>query len=124
MQQRFKTLLASSATYRQIAAALLLALYVFIATPVWLWHKHDYSYSSNSSTGSETKTELSAGDSQTYFEEVCGICSHKFSAYSDNLPVCFDAPQILEVGKKNFISEDIIIIPRSHLPNKGPPAIS
>lgn len=101
-----------------------MALYVFIATPVWLWHKHDYSYSSKSSTGPETKTELSVGDSQTYIEEVCGICSHKFSAYSDNLPVCFDAPQILKAEKKSFDAADIIIAPCSHLPNKGPPAIS
>jgi len=101
-----------------------MALYVFIATPVWLWHKHDYSYNLKSSTGSETKTEFSTGDSRTYFEEVCGICSHKFSAYSDNHPVCFDAPQIVKAEKKSFYSEDIIITPRSHLPNKGPPAIS
>lgn len=101
-----------------------MGLYVFIATPVWLWHKHDNSYSLKSSTRSETKTELSAGDSQTYIEEVCGICSHKFSAYSDHLLVCLDAPQILKREKKSFISEDIIITPSSHLPNKGPPAIS
>ena len=101
-----------------------MALYVFIATPVWLWHKHNYSHSSKSSTGSESKTVLSAGDSQSYIEEVCGICSHKFSAYSDNLPVCFDAPQIAEVEKESFFSENIIIVPLFHLPNKGPPAIS
>lgn len=100
-----------------------MALYIFIATPVWLWHKHDYSYNSKSSTGSATKTEYSAGDSKTYFEEVCGICSHKFSSYSDNLPICFDAPLILEAEKKAFYSEDIIIATCSHLPNKGPPAI-
>ena len=101
-----------------------MALYVFIATPVWLWHKHDYSYSRNSSTRSETKAELCPGDSQSYIEEVCGICSHKFSAYSDDLPVYFDTPQIAEAEKKSFFSENIIIIPRSHLPNKGPPGIS
>jgi hypothetical protein len=116
--------LTSSATYRQIAAALLIALYVFIATPVWLWHKHDYSYNSKSLTGSETKSELSASDSQTYIEEVCSICSHKFSAYSDNLPVYFDTQQIIELEKKSFYSADIIIVPSSHLPNKGPPSIS
>ena len=101
-----------------------MALYIFIATPVWLWHKHDYSYNLKSSACSEIKTELSAGDSKSYIEEVCGICSHKFSSYSDNLPICFDVPQILKAEKKSFFSEDIIIIPRSHLPNKGPPAIS
>ena len=119
-----KQFLTSSATYRRIAAALLMALYLFIATPVWIWHKHNYSFNSKSSSDSETKTELSAGDSQSYIEEVCGICSHKFSAYSDNLPICFNAPRILEVEAESFYSEDIIITPRSHLPNKGPPAIS
>ena len=101
-----------------------MALYMFIATPVWLWHKHDYLYNLKSSTASETKTEFSAGDSKTYFEEVCGICSHKFSSYSDTLPICFDVPQILKTEKKAFYSEDIIITPCSHLLNKGPPAIS
>lgn len=101
-----------------------MALYMFIATPVWLWHKHNYSYNLKSSTDSETKTEFSAGNSKTYIEEVCEICSHKFSAYSAILPVCFDASQILITEKKNFYSGDIIITPCSHLPNKGPPAIS
>jgi len=119
-----KQFLTSSTTYRRIAAAFLTALYLFISTPVSLWHKHNYSYSSKSSFNPETKTELSAGDSQSYIEEVCGICSHKFSAYSDNLPVCFKALKIGETEKKSFFSEDIIITPRSHLPNKGPPAIS
>jgi len=101
-----------------------MALYLFIATPIWLWHKHDFSYNSKSSTNSETKAELSAGNSQSYIEEVCEICSHKFSAYNDNLPVCFDASQIVETEKKNSLSEDIIIVSYSHLPNKGPPVIS
>ena len=119
-----KQFLSTSTTYRQIVAAILMALYMFIATPVWLWHKHDYPYNLKSATGSEAKTGLSKGDSQTYIEEVCGICSHKFSSYSDNLPVCCDAPKILEAEKKSFFSEEISIAPRSHLPNKGPPAIS
>ena len=101
-----------------------MALYVFIATPVWLWHKHNYTHSSKSSTGFETKTELSAGDSQSYIEEVCGICSHKFSSYSDNLPICFDVPLIFKTEEKAFYSENITITSCSHLPNKGPPAIS
>lgn len=101
-----------------------MALYVFIATPVWLWHKHDYSHNTKPSPVSETKTELSAGDLQSYIEEVCGICSYKFSAYSDNLPICFDTPQIAELEMKSFYSEDIIIAPYSFLPNKGPPVIS
>ena len=101
-----------------------MVLYVFILTPVWLWHRHDYSYNSKSLAGSEVKTELFAGDSKTYFEEICGICSHKFSAYCNNLSFCFDIPFLLQIDKISFYNPGIAIPPYSYLPNKGPPAVS
>lgn len=79
MQQYCKNV-STLSTYRQIIAAILLALYVFIATPVEHWHHHAGAVSGTDLTVYPKAKVTSAG------KEHCTICAHQYTVYEESIP--------------------------------------
>lgn len=106
-------------TYRLTAAAFMLLLYTFVATPVQWWHHHSVNTFRNH-TGLEQKI-TAATKSDLCIEENCYVCSHQYS------PVDIDAVcPVVTVPDSVNSSEDFLVQPfYSFCPgvllNKGPP---
>jgi len=71
--------------YRQWVAALLLALYAFIAAPVQLWHHHNHNIAASHNERIFTSIAASVfQNTNTKIETNCPICHHQYSIYTDN----------------------------------------
>jgi hypothetical protein len=103
--------------YRPLAAAFLLALYAFMATPVSFWHHHQ-----NNTRKQHTEQNVAAGEENTVVGITCKICSHHYSVAANDAVTVYFAP----VTFFNFFSDCYLLThptcPHYCQYNKGPPA--
>jgi hypothetical protein len=111
-------------TYKHFIAAILLALYAFVSTPVQLWHHHDISESTQASTSDSEKHDTISKASDSNSESSCQICSHKYSTYNDDALFPVESSLIITAAKNGHYCLPVISTPSFLLPNKGPPALS
>lgn len=111
--------------YKTFAAALLLAVYAFVATPVQLWHNHASAAKSVSDKTSVQKQAATFSASYTGTNDVnCKTCSHNYSVFINDAVVLPAAPfKALKPGRQYYIFS-IPSSPILHFTNKGPPALS
>jgi hypothetical protein len=107
---------------KQWAAAFLLLLYTFIATPVqWLHHHTYHQDNKNNLTASRDKRSVVIARSTAAYADDCKACSHKYSASIDPsfFPAHFIACTYSEytVSHKQRLSNCFC----AALTNKGPP---
>ncbi len=109
--------------YRDGLAVFMLLLYAFIATPVQFWHHH------NNSTGKAPLTFSKSAEQHPFFSESgslndkdCPVCSHKYSAYNDDVFFPEQNAIFLNVPDQAQYSLNIIQSENFSLTNKGPPA--
>ena len=113
--------LTAKLTYKPWISAFLLCVYAFIATPVQFWHHHKDPGSISVSDSKQEKT-ISKSDSKKV-EAGCQICSHHYSAYTD------DASPVFVIAAPNEGIKEVFslqAIPTAHffnLSGRGPPSI-
>jgi len=105
--------------YRHWIAAVLLALYAFIACPVQLWHHHPGGENTRAEKKSARQFVIAKGNAPG---DDCPICSHRYSTYSDDYHRIDIAPHtvyatILSHGKTALCQAFVF-----HYSNKGPPS--
>lgn len=106
--------------YKTIIAALMLALYAFIATPVSYWHHHNFQ-STPTSTNQHQQTIEKA--SVINADANCKICSHHYSVFNDDA-IVLSVPTIQQPSPFSiFYAVKDIPNPGYSQSNKGPPAI-
>lgn len=71
--QHYCKTLPSLYSYRPVVAAILLALYAFIATPVQYWHHHGVPASESGSAALKHGKIIHAGKGR------CAVCAHQFA---------------------------------------------
>jgi len=104
--------------YKKILTALLLVIYVFIATPVSLWHHHK-AHSSVASIAEKTIKAISKNATETN----CSVCQHHYSSF-DNDAIAYFPNLIRPIQSFNtFYSFYLLPNPAFSKPNKGPPFI-
>ncbi|MFC0774171.1 hypothetical protein [Terrimonas alba] len=111
--------------YKHFLAAILLALYAFVATPVQLWHHHDDASTIPAATSSrDTNNESISKAGNAASENSCPVCSHKYSTYSNEAVVSSESFLEIPAAKNGYYCVPVISIPAFSLPNKGPPVLS
>jgi predicted glycosyltransferase involved in capsule biosynthesis len=106
--------------YNNIIAALMLALYAFVTTPVSYWHHHNRSCDKN-----ETEQHLQMVKKASFApNDNCKICAHHYSiATNDAITIYF-----LSVNHftfcDTFFQINALTNPGYSQSNKGPPAIA
>jgi len=109
--------------YRRIIAALLLAVYAFIAMPVSLWHRH--LISDERHHANYLDRDAVSPSHGVFAETGCSVCAHKYSAYHGDIVIPQLSPVIvygpLENGyyTANPPSSSCFLFS-----NKSPPALS
>jgi len=106
-------------TYKTILAALLLALYAFIATPVSYWHQHNSNCNKNEKDEHSQIVKKSSLDS----DENCKICTHHYSVASNDATTFYFSGLDFYSSYYTFLSINNITNPGYSKSNKGPPAI-
>jgi len=102
--------------YKKILTAVLLALYVFIATPVSLWHHHK----ADSSVLLSQEKAIKA-TTKNVIEVNCAVCQHHYSSF-DNDAIAYFPNLIRPIQSFNtFYSFYLLPNPAFSKPNKGPP---
>jgi hypothetical protein len=110
--------------YRPIIAAVVFALYAFIATPVQVWHHHKQIPVAGTSSTLDDKGNTVSKFTETAADVNCQICSHKYSTYSDDALIPIGSSLVL-IGERNgFYSPQLISAAFFAFPNKGPPSLS
>jgi hypothetical protein len=112
--------------YKRTLAAIFLALYIFIATPVQLWHQHNYSTNakSYSRTNNNNAATLAASQSaDKSITEDCLICSHHYSVFIDDPVTVFVSAPEFSVPKYSGYCVPAPSFPVLSRSNKGPPAL-
>jgi hypothetical protein len=107
-------------TYKYYIGAILLALYVFVATPVQVWHHHNAAHAAKQNSAHDILTQAD-GNQQ---DANCPVCSHKYSGYNDVAIVAFELSITITPVKNGLYQLSAVAAPAFSLPNKGPPSIS
>jgi hypothetical protein len=111
--------------YKHFIAVVLLALYVFITTPINFWHHHNNTVNKNASLGPEDKEKInkskSSGES---IKEDCQICSHHYSIYNDDVAPEFIVFNVAFSTKNVYYILSIPLYPHFNSTNKGPPTVA
>jgi hypothetical protein len=111
-------------TYKHFIAAILLALYAFVSTPVQVWHHHNISECIPAATSDIAKNETISKASGSNSESSCQVCSHKYSTYNDDALFSIESSLILTAAKNGYYCLPVISTPSFSSPNKGPPVLS
>ncbi len=106
---------------RKCISATLLALYIFIATPVQFWHHHCFNTSSSTSKTKEAK-KLSSSVSNN-IDSNCAICSHHYSVYTElemlvNEEPTFEFSLLISTPRYSYLT-----ISPLRILDRGPPAL-
>lgn len=125
LQHSYICILTKIRKYKNFIAAILLAVYAFVAAPVQFWHLHNYPVTSKSQLSSvEKETTSFATPTGKSVEGNCQICSYKYSTYSDDATVIFVALLFNATAKEGFYYNPIFLSPLFNFANKGPPALA
>jgi hypothetical protein len=105
--------------YNKILTAFVLALYVFIATPVSLWHHHK----AQSPVASSVEKIIKATTTNSS-DADCPICQHHYSTFS-NGAVTYSQSPFIEIRSFNtYYSSQHLPSPAFSKANKGPPFLT
>lgn len=117
--------MALKPTYRQIIAAMLLALYAFVVAPVQLWHHHDREVVKEASAfvASSDDAILSA-DTDASSDADCPICQHQYAAYDDDASVPEISIVTTPAMTHGWYAQHAFSAFALTASNKGPPTIS
>ena len=97
----------------------MLALYVFIATPVSLWHHHKV----QSPVASSVEKIIKATTTNNS-DADCPICHHGYSTFTDDA-IAYSQSPIKQIRSSNtFYSFLLLPSPAFSKPNKGPPFLA
>ncbi|HEY0610912.1 MAG TPA: hypothetical protein VGD35_14680 [Chitinophaga sp.] len=107
--------MSALSTYRQLIAAILLALYAFIATPVEHWHHHARAVSGTDLTVYPKAKVTNAG------KEHCTICAHQYTVYEESIPFHWQSWSLLLGIITCFYWKGITLFITLSCSNKGPP---
>ena len=105
-------------SYKTLFAALLLALYIFVATPLQYWHQHSHSKVMLASSAEEDLLTFAELNPQT---EDCSICDHYFAIHASAISGIYIAcRKVLLTYSQNF---SVAIVPIGHATQstRGPP---
>lgn len=122
MQLSYIIFLKNNLTYKKAFGAILLALYVFITTPVQVWHGHYHHSVTASKSVTLENQEAFTQQANDSIDASCNICDHHYSVYVD------DAISIIQATLSNPLAEEANLIstipstPDFCFSNKGPPA--
>ncbi|THU40763.1 hypothetical protein FAM09_01215 [Niastella caeni] len=116
--------MTASRTYKQYVAAILLALYAFIVTPVQLWHCHNATTTQSTGNSSDKKLDTVSATVGFNTDSNCPICTYKFSTCNDDAVVPVVSPLPVTIVKNGYYYLPVILIRSFSLSNKGPPSIS
>lgn len=106
--------------YKTIIAALMLAVYAFVATPVSYWHHHN---SANTSSSTKQQQQTIEKISVISADANCKICSHHYSVFNDDaVKLLISSAKQLSPFNGFFFIKDIPN-PGYSQSNKGPPSI-
>jgi hypothetical protein len=110
--------------YKNIFGIFLMALYVFIATPLSYWHQHSNSVSTRtlSQSKKESASFSSKASSNSEMEENCSICSHQYAAFIDDASFSFKLLCISYASPEACYIQPFYNEPSLHFSNKGPPS--
>jgi hypothetical protein len=105
--------------YKRILTAFVLALYVFIATPVSLWHHNEAQ-----STFASSVEKIIKATTTNSSDADCPICQHHYSTFTDDAIAYIQSP-IKQIRSSNtFYSTQFLPCPAFSKPNKGPPFLA
>jgi hypothetical protein len=121
LQQYCNKQLAAFRKYKHFIAASLLAIYMFVATPVQWWHHHN---TGSAAVSHNTRQTAVAKATAANSDSGCQICSHKYSAYNDDALVPFVSSLLIPAAKNGHYHLPVIITRSFSLSNKGPPSLS
>ena len=103
--------------HKTIVAAILLALYAFMVTPVSYWHQHSFDCNT-AATKNASKQTVNISDA----DANCKICTHHYSvADNDAVIISFPALKVFSTYSDYYFLEKIAN-PGFSQSNKGPPA--
>jgi hypothetical protein len=107
--------------YRQWSAALLLALYAFIAMPVQYWHIHPENSKAAACHPADASKGPRISPAGALQPDGCKICDHHYSAYYDDQCGQPALPQAVKNFSFQFPVPALFETVRLSCPNKGPP---
>ena len=105
--------------YNNIIAALMLALYAFVTTPVSYWHHHKNNCDKNKT---ERHSQI-VKKSTTAIDANCKICSHDYSVSNNDAITIYFSTLSFFTSYSIFFQINNITNPGYSQSNKGPPAI-
>jgi len=112
--------------YHHFLAALLLALYAFIAAPVQLWHQHNnVVLSSKNSAGVKEGTNEATTFSTSadlVVDVNCKVCSHQYAVYHSPVVIEVPVPLVQYLASLVNYPAATYLRPVYCTSNKGPPA--
>jgi hypothetical protein len=105
--------------HKRILTAFVLALYVFIATPVSLWHHHK----AQSPVASSVEKIIKAITNNSS-DSDCPICHHHYSTFTDDA-IAYSQSPIKQI-RSSITFYSFFLLPSSAFskPNKGPPFLA
>jgi hypothetical protein len=106
--------------YTTATAALLLALYIFIATPISYWHQHSGSCGNNNNSKQNSLVIKISGSNEVV---NCKICSHHYSASANDAIIVDLFPDVYTIQHREFY---LLKSPSNSgyiQSNKGPPPV-
>ncbi|HRP55449.1 hypothetical protein [Agriterribacter sp.] len=106
--------------YRQWAAATLLVVYAFIATPVQLWHHHSPAKQTVASEKTFDKGHPFISSSGISADD-CQVCAHKYSTYTSHTCIPEIPAVVFYKDTRPDFCSSIILSPSFHFSNKSPP---
>jgi hypothetical protein len=116
--------LIKNQTYNTVISALLLTLYVFIATPVQLWHHHSHEPNSAANKSATNATTITIKETGQSGETYCQICSHHYSIYNNDAVPVFEIFTYPIHSKEGYYALAVLLAPYFNSTNKGPPALT
>jgi len=125
LQHSFKNaMLTFIKKYKNIFGIFLMALYVFIATPVSYWHQHSNSISPRplSQSKKESASFSIKSSNNSEMDENCSICSHQYATFIDDASFSFKLLCISYASPEACYIQSFYTDPNSRSANKGPPS--
>jgi len=125
LQHSFKNaMLTFIKKYKNIFGIFLMALYVFIATPVSYWHQHSSSFTPRplSQSKKDSSSFSSKASDNNEVEENCSICSHHYSTFVDDASFSFTLYYVSFASPEACYIQPFHTEPNLHYSNKGPPS--
>ena len=114
--------MTNNLTYKKAFGAILLALYVFITTPVQVWHGHYHPSIKAAKSVTLENQEALTQQSNDSTDASCNICDHHYSVYVDDAIFIIQATFPKLVAEEGNVICTIPSTPDFHFSNKGPPA--